>query len=55
MTRRTGAACDGELVDNPVRVKFRGETVEVCGEDCATKLKAADGYARPAASLRTEG
>jgi hypothetical protein len=56
MTRRTCAACDGELDDNPVRVKLRGKTVEVCCEDCATKLKEADGFAKPAAaSLRTEG
>ena len=47
MTRRTCAACDGELDDNPVRVKLRGKTVEVCCEDCATKLKEADGFAKP--------
>lgn len=53
MTRRTCAACDGELDDNP---ELRGKTVEVCCEDCATKLKEVDGFAKPAAaSLRTEG
>jgi pimeloyl-ACP methyl ester carboxylesterase len=52
MTKRTCAACDGELGDNPIQVKIRGKTVEVCCEDCATKLKEADGFAEPGASLR---
>jgi hypothetical protein len=56
MTKTTCAACDGELGDNPIQVKIRGKTVEVCCKDCATKLKEADGFAKPAAaSLRTEG
>jgi hypothetical protein len=52
VTKRTCAACDGELDDNPIQVKIRGKTVEVCCEDCATKLKEADGFAEPDASLR---
>src|SRR5262245_17446268 len=50
MTKRTCVACDGEL-DNPVQVKIRGKTVEVCCGDCATKLKEADGFGEPGASL----
>jgi Archaeal TRASH domain len=45
MTKRTCAACDGELGDNPIQVKIRGKTVEVCCKDCATKLKEADDFA----------
>ncbi len=52
MTKRTCAACDGELDDNPIQVKICGKTVEVCCEDCATKLKEADRFAEPGASLR---
>jgi hypothetical protein len=52
MTKRTCAACDGELDDNPIHVKICGKTVEVCCEDCATKLKEADRFAEPGASLR---
>jgi hypothetical protein len=51
MTKRTCAACDSELDDNPIQLKIRGKTVEVCCEDCATKLKEADGFAEPDASL----
>ena len=49
MTKRTCAACDGELGDNPIQAKIRGK---VCCKDCATKLKEADGFARLSASLR---
>jgi pimeloyl-ACP methyl ester carboxylesterase len=52
MTKTTCAACDGELGDNPIQVKICGKTVEVCCEDCATKLKEADGFADPGVSLR---
>jgi TRASH domain-containing protein len=45
MTKTTCAACDGELGDNPIQVKIRGKTVEVCCKDCATKLKEADDFA----------
>jgi hypothetical protein len=55
MTRKTCAACDCELNDNLIEVKIRGKAVEVCCEDCARKLKEADGFAEPAESLRAEG
>jgi hypothetical protein len=55
MTRKTCAACDCELDDKLLEVRIRGRTVEVCCEDCATKLKEAEGFAEPAASLRAEG
>ena len=45
MTKRTCAACDGELGENPIQVKIRGKTVEVRCKDCATKLKEADDFA----------
>ena len=45
MTKRTCAACDGELDDNAIQLKIRGKTVEVCCKDCATKLKEADDFA----------
>ena len=48
MARKTCAACDGELDDNPIQVKVRGRTVEVCCEDCATRLKEADGFSNQA-------
>jgi hypothetical protein len=55
MTKRTCAACDGELDDNSIRVKIRGRTVEVCCADCATKLKETGGFAERGASVRAEG
>jgi hypothetical protein len=55
MTRKTCAACDCELDDTLIEVKIRGRTVEVCCEDCAAKLKEAEGFAEPAASLQAEG
>jgi ribosome-binding protein aMBF1 (putative translation factor) len=55
MTRKTCAACDGELDDNPIQVKIRGRTVEVCCEDCAAKLNEAEGSADRETSLRAEG
>jgi len=55
MTKRTCAACDGELDDNPIEVKIRGKAVEVCCEACATKLKEADRFTAPRAALRLEG
>ena len=55
MTKRTCAACDGELDDNAIQLKIRGKTVEVCCEDCATKLREAEGFVEPAVSLRAEG
>jgi len=55
MTRKTCAACDCELDDGLIEVKIRGRTVEVCCEACATKLKEAEGFVGPDASLRAEG
>lgn len=52
MTKRTCAACDGELDDSPIQVKIRGKPVEVCCADCATRLREADRFAEPGASQR---
>jgi ribosome-binding protein aMBF1 (putative translation factor) len=51
MTKRTCAACDGELDGDPIEVTIRGRTVEVCCEDCATKLNEANRFAERDASL----
>ena len=45
MTARTCAACDCELDAGSTKVTIGGKTVEVCCEDCATKLKEAHGPA----------
>jgi hypothetical protein len=42
MDERTCAACDCKLDANPIKVKIGGKTVEVCGDDCAVRLKEAD-------------
>jgi ribosome-binding protein aMBF1 (putative translation factor) len=52
MTIRTCAACDCELDGNPIQVTIRGRTVEVCCDDCATKLKEADRFATSATSMK---
>lgn len=54
MTKKTCAACDGEINDSPIQVKIHGETVEVCCADCATRLREADRFAEPGSSLRVE-
>jgi hypothetical protein len=54
MAKRTCAACDCELDDNPIQVKIRGRTVEVCCDECAIKLKEAQAFAEPGASPRAE-
>jgi len=41
MTEKTCAACDYPLDENAIQVKIGGQTVEVCCEDCARKLKEA--------------
>ena len=41
MTAKTCAACDCELDAHAIKVKIGGNTVEVCCEECATKLKEA--------------
>jgi hypothetical protein len=44
-TKRTCAACDCDLDDNPIKVKIAGKTVEMCCEDCAKRLKEANASA----------
>jgi RNase P subunit RPR2 len=42
MANKTCAACDYPLEPNStIQVKIGGKTVEVCCEECATKLKEA--------------
>jgi hypothetical protein len=41
MRDNTCAACDCKLDSNSIKVKIGGRTVEVCCDDCATKLKEA--------------
>ena len=41
MNQKTCAACDYKLDDNAIKVTLGGKTVEVCCEECATKLKEA--------------
>jgi len=41
MTAKTCAACDCELDANAFKVKVGGNTVEVCCEECAQKLREA--------------
>ena len=41
MTPKTCAACDCPLDGSQINVKIGGKTVEVCCEECATKLKEA--------------
>jgi hypothetical protein len=48
MTAKTCAACDYELDANAIKVTIGGNTVEVCCEECAQKLKEAYAAAKPA-------
>jgi RNase P subunit RPR2 len=42
MTKKTCAACDYPLEpQSTIKVKVGGKTVEVCCEECATKLREA--------------
>lgn len=41
MTEKTCAACDCALDDTAIQVKIGGQTVEVCCDDCARRLKEA--------------
>ena len=42
MTKKTCAACDYPLTpENTIKVKIGGKEVEVCCEECATKLREA--------------
>jgi hypothetical protein len=55
MAIRTCVACDCELDSNPIQVTIRGRTVEVCCDDCATKLKEADRFVASTPSMKTGG
>lgn len=47
MAKKTCAACDYPLDPNStIKVKIGGKTVEVCCEECATKLREASTKAR---------
>ena len=41
MNEKTCAACDYPLDDSAIAVTIGGKTVEVCCEECATKLREA--------------
>jgi hypothetical protein len=41
MKEKTCAACDYKLDANAIKVTIGGKVVEVCCEECATKLKEA--------------
>jgi hypothetical protein len=41
MIEKTCAACDCKLDTNSIKVRIGGRTVEVCCDECATKLKEA--------------
>lgn len=42
MSKKTCAACDYPLTpENTIKVKVGGKEVEVCCEECATKLREA--------------
>ena len=41
MNQKTCAACDCALDADAIKVTVGGKTVEVCCEECATKLKEA--------------
>ena len=42
MVQRTCAACDCELDGDAIKVKIGGNTVEVCCDECAVKLREAN-------------
>jgi ribosome-binding protein aMBF1 (putative translation factor) len=46
MAQKTCAACDCKLEGETIKVRIGGETVEVCCEDCAKKLREAKTSAR---------
>jgi hypothetical protein len=48
MVTTTCAACDYKLDANAIKVTIGGKTVEVCCEECATKLKEAHASATAA-------
>lgn len=46
MSEKTCAACDYALDETAIAVTIGGQTVEVCCEECADKLKEAHASAR---------
>jgi hypothetical protein len=48
MADKTCAACDYPLDANAIQVKIGGRTVEVCCDECATKLQEAQASAAKA-------
>lgn len=46
MSQKTCAACDYPLDASAIKVEVGGKTVEVCCEECAQKLKEAQGSAK---------
>jgi ribosome-binding protein aMBF1 (putative translation factor) len=48
VTQKTCAACDCKLEGETIKVKIGGETVEVCCDECAQKLREARTSARSA-------
>ncbi len=46
MNGKTCAACDCALDENAIAVKIGGKTVEVCCDECASKLKEAHASAK---------
>jgi hypothetical protein len=49
MKEKTCAACDYKLDANAIKVTIGGKTVEVCCDECATKLKEAHASASSSA------
>jgi ribosome-binding protein aMBF1 (putative translation factor) len=46
MMQKTCAACDCKLEGETIKVQIGGETVEVCCDECAQKLREARSSAR---------
>ncbi|MGH6950119.1 MAG: hypothetical protein ACREH4_04565 [Vitreimonas sp.] len=54
MAKPTCAACDCELDENTVQVKIGGQTVEVCCDECAIRLREAQVTTQPAQHFSVE-
>ena len=52
MSEKTCAACAYPLDENAFEVRIGGQTVEVCCEECATRLKEAHASASATVSQR---
>jgi ribosome-binding protein aMBF1 (putative translation factor) len=48
VTQKTCAVCDCKLEGETIKVKIGGETVEVCCDECAKKLRESRASARMA-------